>query len=147
MKMKIERTKKGLPAMWESGGGYTNTGEATIIANRNGSPKKPVYIKRRRALACSEHALFIVSVGDLVIMADHHRLDFDILVCRIDEIDGDEAKLSLLHEFSNGEWDQEPPADIMKAVEAAEEKAMIYHCRRPVYYVNENITASPAAGQ
>ena len=31
MRLQIERTKKGYPAMWESGGGYTNTGEATII--------------------------------------------------------------------------------------------------------------------
>lgn len=134
MKMKIERTKKGLPAMWESGGGMKNTGHATIIASRDGSPKKPVYVRQRGSLACENHALFIISVGDLVIETNHHRYDFETFVYRVDRIGGDEAALTLLYEFSNGEWDQEPPADIMKAVEAAEEKAMIYHCRRPVYY-------------
>lgn len=136
MKMKIERTKKGLPAMWESGGGMTNTGHATIIANHNGAPKKPVYIRRSGSLSCNNHALFIVEVGDLVIEAGHHRFDFEIAVYRIEAIDGEEARLSLLHEFSRGEWDVEPPADIMKAVEAAQEKAMIYHCRLPVYYID-----------
>lgn len=137
MKTKIERTKKGLPAMWEAGGGMTNTGHATIIANSDGSPKKPVYIRRKGVLSCDNHALFIVSVGDLVIETGHHRLDFETSVYRIEAIDGEEAQLRLLYDFSKGEWDVEPPPAIMKAVEAAEKKATIYHCRYPVYYLED----------
>lgn len=43
MKIRIEKTKKGYPAYWEAGGGYTNTGDATIIASGDGQPKKAVY--------------------------------------------------------------------------------------------------------
>ena len=63
----IERTKKGLPALWERGGGYSNTGEATIIAGPNGKKKVPLYIRQRGTLACAHHALFVVHEGDIVI--------------------------------------------------------------------------------
>lgn len=81
--MKIERTKKGFPALWECGGGYTNTGEATIIASSNGAPKKPVYVRRRGHLANGQHALFILEKGDYIIECNHHRRDFNIYVHKI----------------------------------------------------------------
>jgi len=59
-KIKIEKTKKGYPALWEQGGGYTNTGEAQIIASSTGGPKKPVYIRRAGSLANGQHALIIL---------------------------------------------------------------------------------------
>ena len=34
-KIAIEKTKKGYPACWESGGGYRNTGDAVIVAGKN----------------------------------------------------------------------------------------------------------------
>jgi len=82
----LEKTRSGLPAAWEEGGGYTNTGRARIIAHADGSPKKPVYIRRSGDLACREHALFVVREGDLVIEAHHHRRDFEIAVYRIAKI-------------------------------------------------------------
>lgn len=133
---KIERTKKGLPAMWESGGGATNTGEATIIANGDGSKKKPVYIRRRGPLACYNHALCVVKPGDVVVEANHHRKDFEIRVWRIEQILEEEVRLNLLYEFSRGEWDAELPASLVAAVQAAKEKATCYHCREP-HYVRE----------
>lgn len=66
-KIKIEKTKKGFPCLWESGGGYINTGEATIIASPSGGPKKPVYIRNRGPLANGNHALIILGVGDYII--------------------------------------------------------------------------------
>lgn len=133
----IERTKKGLPAMWESGGGYTNTGEAVIIANTDGLPKKPLYIRRRGSLACDNHVLFVVQPGDLVVEANHHRRDFEIKVWRISQILEEEAQLSLAHEYSQGEWDVEPPEYLRAAIEAVQEKAICYHCREPHYYIQE----------
>lgn len=79
----VEVTKKGYPALWENGGGYTNTGESTIIADSNGKPKKPVYIRRRGHLANSDHALIIVEVGDYIVQANHHRKDFGINIYKI----------------------------------------------------------------
>jgi len=131
--VKIERTKKGLPAMWESGGGYTNTGRAVIIADADGSKKKPVYIRLRGSLACENHALFVVKPGDIVVEANHHRRDFEIRIWRIDQIQEEEARLTLIHEYSRGEWDSDLDKNLQAAVEAAMKKATCYHCRGPHY--------------
>lgn len=133
--IKIEKTKKNLPALWERGGGYTNTGEAVIIANGDGTAKRPIYIRRRGPLACENHALFVVKPGDIVVEASHHRRDFEIRVWCIDQILNEEAQLNLLHEFSLGEWDAELPAYLEAAVQAAMYKATCYHCRGPHFVI------------
>lgn len=81
--VEIEKTKKGYPAFWECGGGYTNTGEATIIASQSGTPKKPVYIRRRGHLANDNHALFILELGDYIIEAKHHRKNFKVEIYKV----------------------------------------------------------------
>lgn len=125
----------------------SNTGDAQIIAGPNGEPKKPVYVRRRGHLACEEHALFIVAPGDIVVQADHHRRDFRTTVYRIksiEEVKDDwsgknfpAAIVEKLHEFDMGEWDVEPPENLLPAIDAAEEKATCYHCRSP-HYVKED---------
>lgn len=150
----VERTKKGLPALWESGGGYSNTGDATLIAGPNGEKKAPLYIRRRGPLACAHHALFVVREGDIVIESSHHRGDFHHQVYRIVAIRGDEAEVELIAEFSHGEWDTgplgqkleadfarmtsgEPPTmELSIAVDMSEAKATTYHCRS-AYYCRE----------
>ncbi len=129
-KMELSRSKSGTPCLWEAGGGYSNTGKSQIIAGKNGEAKQPIYIRRRGELACCEHALIPISVGDYVISASHHRGDFEIFVYRITKI-LEEASTEKIAEFSNGEWDAELPAYLQAAVEAAKEKATCYHCREP----------------
>ena len=84
-KIKIERTKKGFPALWEQGGGYTNTGEAIVIASSSGDPKKPVYIRRAGQLANREHALIVIQPGDVIIRANHHREDFNLEILQVEK--------------------------------------------------------------
>lgn len=84
--MRLEITKKGLPALWEQGGGATNTGDATIIAGRKGEPLRPIYVATRGQLSCSSHALFVVEPGCYLVHADHHRWDFEISVNRVADI-------------------------------------------------------------
>ena len=149
MKISIERTKKGLPALWEQGGGFGNTGEATIIANPDGSPKIPIYVRQRGQLANKHHALFIISVGDVVIMANHHRRDFNTNVYKITAITEEEAELQLIASYQQGEWNNASIEEAIEAVSsnkdhafyhiayailAAEQKATCYHCREPHYY-------------
>ena len=151
LNFEIERTKKGFPALWESGGGYSNTGKATIVAGPNGEKKTPIYIRQRGHLACANHALFAVHEGDIVIRSSHHRGDFHHEVYRLAAIRGDEAELELLAEFYRGQWSADPlgqklDADLARmtagepptmelsiAVQMAEAKATDYHCRK-VYY-------------
>ena len=130
----IIRSKRGLPCLWEAGGGYTNTGDAVIIGDPDGKPKKAIYIRRSGSLACGNHALIPVKVGDIIVEASHHRGDFTIYVSRIVKIRKDEADMEVLHEFSRGEWDSVPPDGILKMVQAAQEKATDYHCR-DAYYI------------
>jgi len=130
---RIIRSKKGLPCLWETGGGYSNTGDAIIIASSDGKPKKPLYIRQRGHLACGEHALFVIMPCDIVVKANHHRYDFNIVVYRIVEIREDRAILERLCLYDRGEWDTTPPEGVLQAVEAAEKKATCYHCREPHY--------------
>jgi len=151
LNIEIERTKKGFPALWESGGGFSNTGKAIIIAGPNGEKKAPLYIRHRGHLACANHALFPVHEGDIVVQSSHHRGDFHHEVYRLIAIRGDEAELELIAEFSHGQWDPgplgqkleadlarmaagEPPTmELSIAVQMAESKATCYHCREPHY--------------
>lgn len=135
--LSISRT--GIPCLWEEGGGWSNTGEAVIVTAPDASPMKPIYTRRRGSLACSKHALIPVSVGSIVIKAQHHRRDFSISVWRIKQINGKTAKAEMIAEYSLGEWifSQEPhpevAAHLRAAIEAAREKATCYHCREPHY--------------
>ena len=133
MKMEIERTKSGIPCVWESGGGYTNTGVASIIAGKDGQPKKAIYVRKRGYLANGEHALIPISVGDYIIKADHHRGDFEVEIYKIVEVQKEKALIKQVNYFSTGEWDAELPAYLETAVDTAIEKATCYHCREPHY--------------
>lgn len=134
-KVRIEKTKKGFPAYWEAGGGYTNTGDATIIAGADGQPKKAVYVRRRGHLASAYHALVILEIGDYIINADHHRGDFEIRIFKVlgfeDEGEKTFATLEQVNCFSKGEWNTELPVFLETAIEAVKEKATCYHCREP----------------
>ena len=136
MEIRIDKTKKGYPAIWECGGGMTSTGYSQIIANSDGSPKKPVWVNKRGHLACADHALFILQDGDIIVQTDHHRRDFEIWVLRFEgtDIDGLYAKTTVLAHYSRGEWDNEEIAEKYKAViKVAKEKTTCYHCRSPHY--------------
>jgi len=135
----IKRTKKNFPALWEEGGGYTNTGRATIICGPDGEKLRPIYIKRRGELACSKHALFVIRPEYYIIQAGHHRRDFGVTVYKIVSIsDSDnEAEVERIAHFSEGEWDNEPPEFLQAAIKAAKNKATCYHCRSP-YYARED---------
>lgn len=134
LKLKIEKSKRGIPCLWERGGGYSNTGESQLICDKNGWQKKPIYIRKSGSLACEEHALIPVTKNDVVVRASHHRGDFNIEVLQIKLIQGEEAHLELINSFSNGEWENnkdywhESPV-----VEAAQQKALDYHCREPYF--------------
>lgn len=135
-------TKKGYPAIWEEGGAATNTGDARIICNPDGSPKHPVYVRRNGHLANGQHALFVARPRDIVIQANHHRGDFIIHifeVSSIEERDGhDRAMLKLVSEFSRGEWSEDVVSRrLSEGLKAAKEKAQCYHCRHSHYLMEE----------
>jgi hypothetical protein len=126
--MIIEKTKSGLPAVWESGGGYTNTGEAIIISDANSQPKKPIYVKTSGHLANKQHALFALQKNDIVVELFRHRDDYKI---KIYQFDGE--KLQEIARYESGEWEGDWQK-YEKVIIAAVEKSKCYHCREPHYY-------------
>ena len=142
----IVKTRTGKAAIWEWGGGCMNTGNAQIICSSDWKPLEPIYIKRRGHLANGNHALFPARPGIIVIMASHHRGDFNIGIhqlVELQEIDGEyKAKWKTLFGYKDGEWAKyndekgkwepgEPPPESQKAIKSAIEKAKCYHCREP----------------
>lgn len=85
--LRLETTKKGLPAIWEKGGGATNTGYAQIVAGPNGEKLSPIYLRRAGSLSNSDHALFLCQEGMMVIETSHHRGDFEIRIWRVTRIE------------------------------------------------------------
>jgi hypothetical protein len=84
--LSLDQTKKGHPAIWEHGGGMSNTGGSHIVAGPSGEALSPIYIQRRGHLSCGTHALFPAKEGQHIIFANHHRQDFEIKVYQITEI-------------------------------------------------------------
>lgn len=122
MRFTVSFSKTGFPCLTEQGGGYTNTGTARIVADHNGYPKRAIKVFDRGDLACSDHAVIPVRVGDVVITADRHHDKVFLAVERIVSINGDTANTVPAAEAIC--WD---------AVEAAVAKSRDYHCRRPYY--------------
>jgi len=136
-KIYISKTKSGKPALWESGGGMSNTGHSRIVANEDGSKKTPIFVKTGGHLALQDHALFFVKVGDVVIDVERHHDDVSIWVRRIFVIhpldNAYEALLKEEYHFGEEGWDKTPPEPILAAVDAAVEKSYCYHCRTSHY--------------
>ena len=135
--IRVEKTKRGFPALWECGGGYTNTGEATIIASPRGGSKRALYIRRRGELANSQHALIPVAVGDYIVEAYHHRKNFEIEIYKILDFEEETAVVEQVNRFIMGKWNAELPTFLEAAVEAAMQKATCYHCRKPYFIKND----------
>jgi len=132
----IERTGKGLPALWECGGGYTNTGYAQVIAGEYGEMLTPVYIPKGGPLANGNHALFVVREGTVVVTVIQKHGDASVQVWRIKGIINDKFTTELITEYRLGEWTTDHVKwhpGIKAAVQAAVDKASCYHCREPHY--------------
>lgn len=130
----FEFTKTELTACWECGGGFSSTGKAQLVASADGGKIKPIYIRTRGQLACDNHALFVVQLGDLIVQANHHRFDFNILIGKIVKFEIDQfgrkfARLNSINYFSQGEWETNLTENFVELVKAAKNKATDYHCR------------------
>lgn len=127
-KFTIEISKKGIPCLWESGGGWSNTGYATVIAGTHGEAKKAIYVRTHGNLACDDHALIPVKVGDYVINAEHNRKEENIEVYQITGINLDDK-------IAEAVAVEKIPTYLQDAVDACVAKSYDYHCRTPYYCI------------
>ena len=141
----IDTTKRGLPSVWESGGGMTSRGSATIIARPDGSKPRAVYIRRGGHLACGEHALVAVRKGYYLVHASVRRGTRSggrierIVETSVTDVHGERfeatATAEVINTFSEGSWDKPLDAKLEAAVEAAFGKASTYH-NRSAWYID-----------
>jgi len=66
--IKIERTRKGYPAIGVGGGAYTNTFECRfVIDGKTGTLKKALFVKTRGPRACRlDQAIVPLEIGDVI---------------------------------------------------------------------------------
>lgn len=124
----IEISKKGIPCLWESGGGRSNTGYATVIAGTHGEAKKAIYVRTYGDLACNNHALIPVQVGDYVINAGHEHGNDTIEIFQITGINLDDT-------IAEAVSVEKIPTHLQDAVDACIAKSYDYHCRRSYYCI------------
>lgn len=141
-KLLIELSKRGIPCLWERGGGFTNTGNCELICDMNGHPKKPIYIRKSGTLACDSHALIPIRVNDYFIEFYHHRKNFGITILKIISfnIDSEEknAYVEQVNHFCEGKWEYEIEEKFNKVIEAGKKKCLDYHCKKP-YFIKKEI--------
>lgn len=139
-------TRNKLPCLWEKGGRekgdtyHAGKGYAIIICRADGKPKKPLFIARKGELACSNHALFRINEGDVIIEAnvDSHYNE-RLSIFKIESIDKKNcvAKVYEIAKYLNKFWRCADIAETYKgAYTAALDKAKCVNCDRP-YFVYE----------
>jgi len=143
--IRIDTTKRGIPAIWESGGGMTSGGSATIVTKRDGSKPRAIYTPRGGHLSCGQHALIAVHEGFYIVYAGVSRgtrssASIELIISTsVKDIDGERweatAEVEEINSFSQGEWDKPLDEKFSPAVEAAFSKAGSYHCRS-AYYID-----------
>ena len=145
-RIRIHLTEHGIPCLWESGGGYTNTGSALIITTAEGEKKRALFIQRTGNRSCLEHALIPVRVGNCLVTFSYHRESHEAAIHRIIRIEQEEGETWAYTEemaHSQGksidgpnkwvlDWNIQRP-EFESAVAAAITKASRYHCREAVY--------------
>ncbi len=143
----VSRSKNGYPCLHESGGGYTNTGEAMIITDKDGNRKNAIYIYRSGHLACRDHAVIPIIAGDYVIRADRSHRKISIMIYQIEKIFYDECICKVIMSIYDEDYQNLFNDDCVAlyfsnieklwlAIKAAINKTLIYHCRQPVYINN-----------
>lgn len=113
----------------EHGGGYTNTGGATVVCGLSGKPLRPYYVPRGGHLACGTHGYFSVP-GAVVTVVGYRRSDNVTIeehrIRQVGEIAWIESK-----QLWSGDIHELPElfSRYQAAAEAANMKANCYHCR------------------
>lgn len=120
------------PCMWEEGG-FNRTkksGYSIIVADKNGKPKVPVFVKKKGSRCNSKHALFPMEIGDIIIETSIEGDQIDTSIKKIISID--ETKEMLITELEKNN-------DIYNsAIIASKEKAATWNCKEVIFWSEED---------
>jgi len=141
---------KGLPAYRESGGGMSNTGEATLVAWKNWEKKKAIYERSKWHLSNENHALFVLNKGDIILnitRQDNNDWGNNLTLDRVVSLNPQEEKAKVenvidtqYEEKKKGDravitikdWDKIDDS-LSDLISAAYNKVNCYHCRNSHY--------------
>lgn len=117
----------------ESGGGYTNTGSATVVCGLSGKALRPYLVSRSGHRACDTHAYFSVPCSVITVTGYRKQSNIEIVSHTIIR-DGNIARIESKSIWS-GDFRELPKIfeRYEQAVFAANKKADCYHCRHVHY--------------
>ena len=81
-KVRIARTRNGIPCLWESLTNFSNLRRATAIFGRDRKPKKAVFISQKK----EKQALVPIHVGDYISKAFEDQNGIALSIFRIEAI-------------------------------------------------------------
>lgn len=133
--IRVERTKRRFPAIWESGGYSPSkmTGKATALCSPNGAPLRYVFQNKYSKAKNADHALFIIRAGDVVAQTSLIDETEIVRLSRISDITNEAAHLSPIAESKNGIWDTAPQGRYARVISASRSIAKTPFCWMVVY--------------
>lgn len=133
--IRVERTKRGFPAIWESGGydSKQRTGSSITLAGSDGSPLKYIFQNGIYKARNKDHALFIVKTGDIVVQTSIVDEMETISISRISDITISDAHLSPIARSEGGIWDSPISPKYIAVINASREIANTSNCWRTLY--------------
>lgn len=126
-KIKIARTRNGVPCLWESLMNFADLRRATVIYSKNKEAKNAVFVNQER----DKQALVPIQTGDYISKAFEDKHGVALSVFRIDEISSMEnsatitpvyRKSSLISEYI---VDKEYKSMVEETVEKLDSKRVI----------------------
>lgn len=122
---KGEIMKTDVPCFWEQGGfnRKKNKGAAIIVADLQGNPKKPIFVKTKGSLCNGKHGLFPISKDDLLIetVADGENTQTDIY------------KIVSINEETQTLITEKVNVNVANAINKSIEKALNINCKEVKY--------------
>jgi hypothetical protein len=119
-KIKIARTRSGVPCLWESTMKFEDLRRATAILDKEGNPKPAVFLNKEK----EKQALVPIQVGDHISKAFEDKHGVALSVFEIVEISPMEntATINPIYRKSSLIQEYEVPQDYIKMVDVASGK-------------------------
>ena len=114
--IKIARTRTGVPCLWESLVSFDDLQRSTAILDKNGNPKKALYLNETR----EKQALVPIEVGDYVSKSFFDRHGIAISLFKVMEISamGNDATILPVYRKSSLVSEYVVPVEYKKMVDA-----------------------------
>ena len=115
-------SKSGLPTLTERGGASCNTGTVRLIASPYYNPMKPLHLYTNGHLSNSDHAVFAIREGMVIVEANNTSGNITVDIYRVKnvlktaETDYEWRQICEIHavrenSYENGDWEKVLPSE------------------------------------